>query len=89
MRNVDRKNRYTKLYDLIDSSEFFRIEIIYNYNYLRDNKLLKISTEINYRIFGYISFFISLCLNLVLFSTLHNNGKDAYGKNTVRKRVGA
>ena len=84
MRNVDRKNRYTKLYDLIDSSEFFRIEIIYNYNYLRDNKLLKISTEINYRIFGYISFFISLCLNLVLFSTLHNNGKDAYGKNTVQ-----
>ena len=83
-RNVDRKNRYTKLYDLIDSSEFFRIEIIYNYNYLRDNKLLKISTEINYRIFGYISFFIALCLNLVLFSTLHNNGKDAYGDNTVQ-----
>ena len=82
LRNVDRKNRYTKLYDLMESSEYFRLEIIYNYNYLRSSKLLRISTEINYRIIGYISFLISLCLNFVLFSTLHNNGQDAYGGNT-------
>ena len=33
LRTVDRKNRYTKLYDLIENSEYFRLEIIYNYNY--------------------------------------------------------
>ena len=55
------------------------MEIIYNYNYLRNSRLLKISTGINYRIIGYISFFIALCLNCVLFSTLHNSGNDAYG----------
>ena len=79
LRTVDRKNRYTKLYDLIENSEYFRLEIIYNYNYLRNSRLLKISTGINYRIIGYISFFIALCLNCVLFSTLHNSGNDAYG----------
>ena len=83
LRTVDRKNRYTKLYDLIDSSEYFRLEIIYNYNYLRNSKLLRISTEINYRIIGYISFLIALCLNFVLFSTLHNNGQNAYGDITM------
>ena len=79
LRNVDRKNRYSKLYDLIESSEYFRLEIIYNFNFLRSNKLLRMSTEINYRIIGYISFLIALCLNFVRFSTLHNNGQDAYG----------
>ena len=79
LRNVDRKNRYSKLYDLIESSEYFRLEIIYNFNYLRTNKLFRMSTEINYRIFGYISFLVALCLNFVLFSTLHNNGQDSYG----------
>ena len=79
LRNVDRKNRYSKLYDLIESSEYFRLEIIYNFNYLRTNKLFRMSTEINYRIIGYISFLVALCLNLVLFSTLHNNGHDSYG----------
>ena len=83
LRNVDRKNRYTKLYDLIESSEYFRLEIIYNYNYLRNNKLLRMSTEINYRIIGYISFLVALSLNFVLFSTLHNNGQDAYGGITM------
>ena len=83
LRNVDRKNRYTKLYDLIESSEYFRLEIIYNYNYLRNSKILKISTEINYRIIGYISFLVALCLNFVLFSTLHNSGQDAYGAITM------
>ena len=79
LRNVDRKNRYSKLYDLIESSEYFRLEIIYNFNYLRTNKLFRMSTEINYRIIGYISFLVALCLNFVLFSTLHNNGQDSYG----------
>ena len=41
LRNVDRKNRYSKLYDLIESSEYFRLEIIYNFTYLRNNKILR------------------------------------------------
>ena len=82
LRTVDRKNRYTKLYDLIESSEYFKLEIIYNWNYLRKSSLLRKSTEINYHMFGYIAFLVSLCLNFVLFSTLHNNGNDAYGTST-------
>ena len=82
LRTVDRKNRYTKLYDLIESSEYFKLEIIYNWNYLRKSSLLRKSTEINYHMIGYIAFLVSLCLNFVLFSTLHNNGNDAYGSGT-------
>ena len=87
LRNVDRKNRYSKLYDLIESSEYFRLEIIYNFTYLRNNKILRMSTEINYRIIGYISFLIALCLNFVLFSTLHNSGQDAYGGGTTMDAI--
>jgi hypothetical protein len=83
LRTVDRKNRYTKLYDLIESSEYFKLEIIYNWNYLRKSSLLRKSTEINYHMIGYIAFLISLCLNFVLFSTLHNNGLNAYGTQTL------
>ena len=83
LRTVDRKNRYTKLYDLIESSEYFKLEIIYNWNYLRKSSLLRKSTEINYHMIGYFAFLVSLALNFVLLSTLHNNGLDAYGNLTI------
>ena len=83
LRTVDRKNRYTKLYDLIESSEYFKLEIIYNWNYLRKSSLLRKSTEINYHMIGYFAFLASLALNFVLLSTLHNNGHDAYGNITI------
>ena len=83
LRTVDRKNRYSKLYDLIENSEYFKLEIMYNYKYLRKSKILKMSTEINYHILGYISFFISLSLSFIQLSTLHNNGLNAYGGITM------
>ena len=84
LRNVDRTNRYSKLYDLITSSEYFKLELIYNWNYLRKNQILRKSTEINYHMLGYITFFISLILNFVLFCTLHHQGDYSYGYNTQR-----
>ena len=82
LRNVDRTNRYSKLYDLITASEYFKLEIIYNWNYLRKSQILRKSTEINYHMLGYVTFFISLILNFVLFCTLHHEGKEWYGHNT-------
>ena len=82
LRNVDRTNRYSKLYDLITSSEYFRLEIIYNWNYLRKSQILRKSTEINYHMLGYATFFIALILNFVLFCTLHHGGEESYGYHT-------
>ena len=84
LRNVDRTNRYSKLYDLITSSEYFKLELIYNWNYLRKSQILRKSTEINYHMLGYVTFFISLALNFVLFCTLHHEGKESYGYHTVQ-----
>ena len=83
LRNADRIKRYSKLYDLIESSEYFKLEVVYNWNYLRKNALLRKSTEINYHMIGHITFMVSLVLNLDLLICLHNNGHDAYGENTV------
>lgn len=83
LRNVDRKNRYTKLYDLMESSEYFQLEIIFNWNNLRRSSLLRKSTDLNYHFIGYILFLISLCLNIVLLSTLHESGEEADGNNTL------
>ena len=30
LRNADRIKRYSKLYDLIESSEYFKLEVVYN-----------------------------------------------------------
>ena len=82
LRKVDRTNRYSKLYDLIRSSEYFKLEIIYNWNYLRKSAILRKSTEINYHMIGYLTFFVSLCFNFVLLSCVHDQGQSYYGYRT-------
>ena len=82
LRKVDRTNRYSKLYDLITNSEYFKLEIIYNWNYLRKSAILRKSTEINYHMIGYITFIISLILNFVLLCCVHDQGKSYYGYYT-------
>ena len=84
LRKVDRTNRYSKLYDLITNSEYFKLEIIYNWNYLRKNAILRKSTEINYHMIGYISFIISLIFNFVLLCCLHDQGKSYSGENPIK-----
>ena len=83
LRKVDRTNRYSKLHDLITGSEYFKLEIIYNWNYLRKSALLRKSTEINYHMMGYLTFVASLVLNFVLLVCLHNQGESSYGSYTV------
>jgi hypothetical protein len=83
LRKVDRTNRYSKLHDLITNSEYFKLEIIYNWNYLRKSALLRKSTEINYHMMGYLTFVASLVLNFVLLVCLHNQGESSYGSYTV------
>ena len=82
LRQVDRTNRYSKLYDLITNSEYFKLEIIYNWNYLRKSAILRKSTEINYHMIGYIVFLISLVFNFVLLCCAHDQGQSYYGYYT-------
>ena len=84
LRKVDRTNRYSKLYDLIRASEYFKLEIIYNWNYLRKNPILRKSTEINYHMIGYMTFIVSLILNSVLLGCLHDQGQNYYGSYTIK-----
>ena len=83
LRKVDRTNRYSKLHDLITNSEYFKLEIIYNWNYLRKSAILRKSTEINYHMIGYITFIVSLVLNFVFLICLHDQGNSFYGKKTI------
>ena len=83
LRTVERKNRYTKLYDLMESSQYFCLEIIYNWNNLRRSSILRKSTELNYHLLGYVTFLISFCLNFVFLCCLHESGETFYGNNTL------
>ena len=83
LRTVDRHNRNAKLYALTEASEFFMLEIIYNWENLRKNSLLKLSTKLNYHLLGYIAFIVSFALNFVLLSCLHESGESYYGNNTI------
>ena len=70
VKNVNRKNRNTKLIDLMEQSEFFKLEIEYNWNNLRNNPILRKLSEINYHVIGEILFPFVVIINLLLLFSL-------------------
>ena len=65
-QNVNRKNRNTKLVDLMEQSEFFRLEIEYNWKHLRTSKFLRKLSDVNYRLLGYCIYMGSIIINIIL-----------------------
>jgi len=71
--NVNRENRYTKLYDLMEYCEFFQMEIFYNFNRSKSDKLFVLFNKTNFYICELLLFLLLLGINLIMFSLYTND----------------
>ena len=65
---VPRDSRSSKLFSLLEYSNYFFIEINLNKIKLSNNKILRFLNKINYDIADYLLFFITLIINLIIFA---------------------
>ena len=65
---VPRDSRSSKLFSLMEYTDYFFIEINQNKNKLSNNAFLRFLNSINYEILDYLLFFITLIINLIIFS---------------------
>ena len=87
LNTVNRKNRSTKLIELMEQSEYFKIEVEYNFNKLRNRDLMKKLCWIDYYPFKIFIFIVDLILNFYYLEVVESNGdKDnqMYHYNIIR-----
>ena len=87
LNTVNRKNRSTKLIELMEQSEYFKIEVEYNFNKLRNRDLMKKLCWIDYYPFKIFIFIIDLLLNFYMLEFLETNGdkdRQMYHYNIIR-----
>ena len=87
LNTVNRKSRNTKLIELMEQSEYFRIEVEYNFYKLRNRELMKKLCWMNYYPFKIFIFIIDIILNIYMLFILHSNGKiytQKYHYNIIR-----
>lgn len=71
IQGVNRENRYTKLFELMEFSEYFFMEIEYNYIRAKESKFLKWLTGLNYFYLEWAFAFITFSINLIMVTCLH------------------
>ena len=64
---VPRDSRSSKLFSLMEYTNYFFIEINQNKNKLSNNSFLRFLNKINYDLADYLLFFITLIINLIIF----------------------
>ena len=64
---VPRDSRSSKLFSLMEYTNYFFIEINQNKNKLSNNAFLRLLNKINYELADYLLFFITLIINLIIF----------------------
>ena len=87
LKTVNRKNRSTKLIELMEQSEYFRIEVEYNFNKLRHRNLMKKLCWIDYYPLKVFIFIIDLLLNIYMLECFESNGdkdRQQYHYNIIR-----
>ena len=68
IRVVPRDSRSSKLFSLMEYTNYFFIEINQNKLKLSNNKMLSLLNKINYDLADYLLFFITLVINLIIFT---------------------
>ena len=69
-KNVNRDNRFTKLYELMEFSEYFYLEVNYYYYKSHKNFILKWLSYFNYYKLEVVSQIISIIINLILITLI-------------------
>jgi hypothetical protein len=83
LRSVNRENRYTKLYSLMEHSLYFKYEIDYNWRKIRNNVIFRIANQIDYFYVALFGFFGATVINISLLFIMHDGGRSSYGENSL------
>jgi hypothetical protein len=66
IKNVNRENRLTKLIDLLNYSEYFKDEVVYNFVKGKSNFLFRFSNAISYYWISYFTFIFVFFVNIYM-----------------------
>ena len=78
LNTVNRKSRNTKLIELIEQSEYFRIEVEYNFYKLRNRELMNKLCWMDYYPFKVIIFLIDIILNVYMLFVLGQDESKSF-----------
>jgi len=82
LETVNRGTRYSKLFSLIESTDYFYDEIVHNYRNSRNNMMLRVSNQINYFWVSFAIFIYVLGINIFMICVLTvddiRNGKSSF-----------
>ena len=83
---VPRDSRSSKLFSLMEYTNYFFIEINQNKNKLSNNAFLRLLNKVNYDVADYLQFFITLIINLIIFCMAESKD-EANGYHSIFKTV--
>ena len=83
---VPRDSRSSKLFSLMEYTNYFFIEINQNKNKLSNNAFLRLLNIVNYDVADYLQFFITLIINLIIFCMAESKD-EANGYQKIFKTV--
>eukprot|EP00340_Litonotus_pictus_P005897 CAMPEP_0170525064 /NCGR_PEP_ID=MMETSP0209-20121228/10521_1 /TAXON_ID=665100 ORGANISM="Litonotus pictus, Strain P1" /NCGR_SAMPLE_ID=MMETSP0209 /ASSEMBLY_ACC=CAM_ASM_000301 /LENGTH=1170 /DNA_ID=CAMNT_0010814107 /DNA_START=170 /DNA_END=3679 /DNA_ORIENTATION=+ len=70
--NVDRSNRYTKLFALNENTNYFYEEVLYNESNMRGNFLFQFLNKFDYKLYEQYLFILTLGINILTVISLEN-----------------
>lgn len=74
LANVNRSSRNTKLIELMEQTEYFKIEAEYNFKKLRDKPFIKKISWMNYYWFSVFIFIVDMALNIYMLAVDSESG---------------
>ena len=83
---VPRDSRSSKLFSLMEYTNYFFIEINQNKNKLSNNAFLRLLNKVNYDVADYLQFFITLIINLIIFCMAESKD-EANGYQSIFRTV--
>ena len=76
VNNVNRDNRHSKLLSLIEHSEYFKLEIIYNHHKSKESRFFKLINKLSFFTLGYLSYLYIAFINLYMVIYFDNDLKE-------------
>lgn len=70
--NVNRESLFTKLYSLMEYSDYFQMEINYNFHRSQSDKVFVLFNKISFKFLEFLLFLLLMVINLIMFAKYTN-----------------
>ena len=84
---VDRTDRYSKLFSLLESCDYFFEEICYKQNQAKNNFIAKFIIDLDFYWLEFFSFLITFSINIILLSRVDADSKKKFERSNAKTLV--